>query len=233
MNKLKIKKGNYIANFRTHILVGGGLGMLGAISCSTLELLDKPEMLALLFFVIVLASTLPDIDSDSGIPFHIIFGSFSFFIVLQIFVFLEENVFYERIILALIGGFFMWVFGGSLFKRFTRHRGMAHSIPAVMLCGLGIFFVASSFSFSDKESFLLAIFGMIGYLSHLILDEAYALVDFRGNHFSPKRSLGSALKLFSLSKRKNFIMYGLIIFLLMGNIFRFQELSQTLWDQFF
>lgn len=221
-----------MANFRTHILVGGGVGMLGVITCSTLELLDKPEMLFLLFFVIVLASMLPDIDSDSGIPFHIIFGSFSFFVALQIFTFLEESVFYERALLALLGGFSMWFFGGFLFKRFTRHRGMAHSIPAVILCGLGVFFFASSFSFSDRESFLLAIFGMVGYLTHLILDEVYALVDFRGRYFSPKRSLGSALKFFSLSRRKNVIMYGLIIFLLMGNIFRFQELSQTLWDQF-
>ncbi len=220
-----------MANFRTHILAGGGVGIGGVMSGSALELFDRPEMAILLFFVVLLTSILPDIDSDSGIPFHIIFGSFSSFLAVQTFLFFEESAFYERIFLSFFGGFLMWFVGGFLFKRFTKHRGMAHSLPATVLCGLGIFFGASFFSFSDTESFLLAIFGMMGYLTHLILDEVYSLVDFRGKHFSPKRSLGSSLKLFSLSRKKNLIMYGLIIFLLMGNILRFQELSKGIWEQ--
>jgi hypothetical protein len=51
---------------------------------------------------------------------------------------------------------------------------------------------------------------MIGFLSHLVLDEVYS-VDFRGMKFSLNKFAGSALKFFSPSILANFVTYALLL----------------------
>src|SRR5437868_5398977 len=84
--------------------------------------------------------------------------------------------------LAVAGGvaLFVWGIVGTIFKRVTHHRGMAHSIPAAVLAGLATFFAASHFYFSDQDAFLLGVAVLAGYVVHLILDEIYAGVNFHG-----------------------------------------------------
>ena len=57
----------------------------------------------------------------------------------------------------------------------------------------------------------------IGYLSHLILDEMNSLVNLEGVPFIPKKSLGSALKLFSSQWEITLIVYIAVIILFVKN----------------
>ena len=92
-----------------------------------------------------------------------------------------------------------------LFKHLTVHRGMFHSIPAMLIAGLIVFLLDHG---SDLTVRLFLAGGvMIGFLSHLVLDELCS-VDFMGMHL--KKSAGSALKLVSKSLPATLICYGIL-----------------------
>ncbi len=97
-----------------------------------------------------------------------------------------------------------------LFKRVTVHRGMFHSIPAMVIAGLATFLI-----YHHPESrprIVLAIGVMIGFSSHLLLDEIYS-VDLRG--FKPRlnKYSGSALKFVSPSQLATGLTYLLLLVL--------------------
>lgn len=221
-----------MASFRSHISLGIASGILGGTALVSLAVLDKPNFLLVVFVAAVLGSALPDMDSDSGIPFHISFGSFAVVAAA-----LTGSAAYQetpddllRIALWGIGAFgFVYLILGYVFKRFTRHRGMAHSLPAALLAGLVTFFLAVHFSFADMEAFVLAVAMITGYVGHLVLDELYAAVNFHGTPFVPNKSLGSALKLFSDDKIINLAVYSAILFLSAGHVGRFVNLAERFW----
>lgn len=223
---------NNMASFRTHASSGVSLGFLIVMGILFFSISDNFGLLVAVFLVATLGSVLPDIDSDSGIPFHITFGSLSFISGTFVFAELfrrEFPMWWEGLAWSVGTMGAVWVVGGYFFKRFTKHRGMAHSIPAAILFGLLVFFFGSRFSFGDADAFLLAVSGILGYIIHLILDEMYAAVNFSGKVFTPKRSLGSALKLFSHSRKITVALYGLLLFLFAGNVNRFYDLAITFW----
>jgi len=81
----------------------------------------------------------------------------------------------------------------ALLRRWTVHRGMFHSLPAAVIFGEVAFLLTSG------EDVQLRIYKagavLVGYLSHLLLDELYSIEWHRGR-LRLKRSFGSALKLF-------------------------------------
>ena len=80
----------------------------------------------------------------------------------------------------------------TMFHRFTSHRGIWHSLIAGLVCALAtviIFYYV--FDRPDGVAWLGGGFLLIGFLTHLILDEMYS-VDVLGNHI--KRSFGTAFK---------------------------------------
>ena len=88
---------------------------------------------------------------------------------------------------------------------------MAHSIPAAVLADfLSFFQLLLMRDLTNGQLFLLGVAMAFGYLTHLILDEIYAVVNFHGSLFVPNKALGSALKLFSDSWRINLLVYGSI-----------------------
>ncbi len=94
----------------------------------------------------------------------------------------------------------------------TVHRGMVHSIPA---CGIWASLIFLGFSDMPlRVRTLLATAAATGFVSHLLLDELFAFVDASGLRLSPKRSLGSAFKLWSASRRATLTAYTLLILLL-------------------
>ena len=221
-----------MASFRSHISLGIASGILGGMALVSLAVLDAPSFILVVFVAAVLGSVLPDMDSDSGIPFHVSFGSFA--VVAASLVgssaYRETPDDFVRIALWAAGAFaFVYIVLGSIFKRFTRHRGMAHSVPAALLAGLVTFFLAVHFSFTDMEAFVLAVAMIAGYVGHLILDELYAAVNFHGTPFVPNKALGSALKLFSDDTSANLAVYGGILFLSAGNVGRFANLAERFW----
>jgi membrane-bound metal-dependent hydrolase YbcI (DUF457 family) len=218
-----------MANFRTHISFGIAFGVLGAMLMSGLAALYAPSFLITVFVVATLGSVLPDIDSDSSLPFHVAFGSLT--IVICALVFARLRLVYSGDYKLILGytaltGVFVWGVLGYLFRKFTVHRGIVHSLPAALLVGLGTFFLASRFYFSDADAFVLAVAMAGGFLTHLVLDEIWALVNFQGKILVPNKAFGTALKLFSESRTINFLIYGAILFLLYGNYDRLLNLAK-------
>lgn len=210
-----------MANFRTHISFGIAFGVLGVFLLMSSALVPSSwSFFVFIWLMVTIGAILPDMDSDSGVPFHVTFGSLSLIVGGLVYIVAHKHAPQEYISVAawVIGAIgFVWVILGSIFKRFTRHRGMAHSIPAAVLSGLCVFSLATRIGFDEWRAFLLGVALMFGYLIHLILDEIYAAVNFHGTLFLPNKALGSALKFFSKSRRINTAVYGGILFFIVGN----------------
>ena len=205
-----------MALFREHVTVGALTGAAGVVLLYFYALVTDPILLALLFVVTTVASFLPDIDSDSGTPYHIVFGLFSLgcgAIALYYSLNHYHDLWYALVGIPLAVLLFVWFIVGDIFKHFTHHRGIMHSIPAMGIVGLLAFLAARHLNQGDMLSWWFAAAAAIGFASHLVLDEIYSEVDFDGVPFAAKKSLGTALKLFSESRIVNIIAYLLLVLL--------------------
>jgi hypothetical protein len=143
---------------------------------------------------------LPDLDSDSGIPVREIFGFAGFFVPLLLLGRLQQfNLTGEQMVVILAAGYLVMRFGVSeLFKRITVHRGMYHSIPAMLIAGLVVFLIhrpdQTLGADEVRKRLFFATGTMIGFLSHLVLDELFA-VDLMGVVPKLNQFAGSAVKL--------------------------------------
>lgn len=158
----------------------------------------------------LLGGLLPDLDSDSGVPLRELFNLMGGVVPILLIPRLRRAGFTLEQILVLWAGAYLFVrFGLSeIFKRFTVHRGMFHSIPAILISGLCIFLLYHNGVWQVR--LFLAGGVMVGYLCHLLLDEFYS-IDLMGVRI--KASAGTALKLFSSSYRANLATYALLGFL--------------------
>jgi membrane-bound metal-dependent hydrolase YbcI (DUF457 family) len=149
-----------------------------------------------------LGGLLPDLDSDTSVPVRELFGLAAMAAPFLLFRRLEESGFSTEQMLVILTGVYLGIRYplAGMFKSLTVHRGMFHSIPAMLITGLLVFLLYRS-SDADRHLILrlyLAGGVMLGFLSHLLLDELYA-VDFQGIVFKRNKYSGSALKLFSPS----------------------------------
>ncbi len=227
----RTKRNTFVmASFRTHISFGIAAGVMGAFLLASLSMVSASwSFFVFLWLAVVVGAILPDMDSDSGVPFHVTFGSLAIIAGGLVFLAASKSMpgeYLDIFGLVMLSAGVVWGVFGALFKRFTRHRGMAHSIPAAFLSGLFVFSLAVRMSFDEWHAFLLGIAMVAGYLLHLLLDEVYAAVNFHGTPFVPNAAFGSALKLFSGSRSINIFVYGAIAFFLAGNgehLFRLSE----------
>ncbi len=206
-----------MASFREHVSIGALVSVVGVVLVYFYALLTDPVLLGLLFVVGVIASFLPDLDSDTSLPFYLIFGTCSFAVtglVLYRTLLAEPTDWYVLIGVPLSALIFMWVVVGGIFKRFTKHRGIMHSLPAALICGVLAYLAAERLGEGEVLPLVFASMTAVGYLSHLVLDELHAGINIDGTLFRPKRSLGSALKLFAPSKRITLLTYVLLAALL-------------------
>jgi hypothetical protein len=146
--------------------------------------------------VTALGGLLPDLDSDSGVPVRELFGLMAATIPLLLFSRLRQVGFTIEQTLALLAAVYLGIRYGlaELFKRFTVHRGMFHSIPAMLIVGLLVFLIYQPPVPWTRYYLVGGV--MLGFLSHLVLDELYS-VDFMGATIRLKGSAGSALKFYS------------------------------------
>ena len=182
-----------VAGFRTHItsstLVGIGYGAVGVYY------FQLPwESCGIAAGLCSLAGMLPDLDSDSGVPVRETLN----FVAAVIPLFLLQrlaawDLTHEQMVLLGASAYFLTRCGlGGLFRRYTVHRGMWHSIPAAVIAGLLAFLLTGS---NDVQIRLFKAWAVVlGYLTHLILDELYS-VDLAGVRLRLKKSSGTALKL--------------------------------------
>ena len=157
-----------------------------------------------------IAGMLPDVDSDSGRPQREVLNfAAAVTPMLMIDRFSHLRLSHEEMVLA--GGcvYALVRFGlGELLKRYTVHRGMWHSIPAAAIAGLIASLVCSCEDMSLRLFKVAAV--VIGYLSHLVLDEIWA-IEWRRGRLRLKKTFGSALKLFGRGWWPNISTYGKLL----------------------
>jgi membrane-bound metal-dependent hydrolase YbcI (DUF457 family) len=149
---------------------------------------------------------LPDLDSDSGVPVRVMFtiaGVAAPLLLLRRI--LDMGLPLLQTVLLVLGLYLFVRYSLSvLFKRMTVHRGMFHSIPAMVIAGLIVFLAHHDPDL--KIRVYLAVGVMIGFLSHLVLDELCS-VDFSGVRVTFNKYAGSAVKFFGPSWTANVTTY--------------------------
>jgi hypothetical protein len=113
------------------------------------------------------------------------------------------------------GGIYLGIrFGiGGLFKRFTVHRGMWHSVPACAIAGLMTFLACAREQLMLR--FYLAVAVMLGFTVHLVLDEIWSL-NLSPTKLGLKSSWGTALKFYGDEIGPNLITFGMLALLAAG-----------------
>lgn len=185
-----------MADFRTHLSVAAGGGALVAFGGSQAGLWTWSEALPLAALV-AFGGILPDIDSDHSKAIRLIFNLFAVLAVMAGVLLLQARLTPGQLVAA-CGGLYVGVryAAGTVFKRYTVHRGIWHSLLAGGLCGLVV--TALGYRLFEQGAYQawaqgLALF--TGVMIHLLLDELYS-VDLTGARI--KRSFGTALKLCDL-----------------------------------
>lgn len=198
-----------MASYRGHLITAGVLGAGYGWAGSYLWEMDwGPALMG--GGLTAIGGLLPDLDSDSGVPVRELFGLAATASPVLALGRLQESGFTAEQIMVLLAGMYLFVRYGvsSIFKQRTVHRGMFHSIPALLIAGFGVFLIYNN---PDLRTRLFIAGGMmIGFLSHLVLDEICA-VDFNGFILRGNKYAGSALKCFSESWLANAITYLLLI----------------------
>ncbi len=182
-----------MANFTTHLVTASAVSGVAATTFYGTNLLG-PDAATQCFVLGTLGGLLPDLDSDNSVILKIIFSVIAVTAAFVVMFLYSGLLSIAEMLMLWTLAFAAVYFGGfGIFKRFTVHRGIFHSIPAAFLAFFGT--VALFYHFFLGDSFLAWMFGFfvfIGYLIHLLLDEIYS-VDLANNKI--KRSFGTALKL--------------------------------------
>jgi membrane-bound metal-dependent hydrolase YbcI (DUF457 family) len=183
-----------MASFRTHItasaLLGVGYGAAGHVYGVPLSSCLVAGGLC------SVAGMLPDLDSDSGVPVRELLALVSALVpTLMIPRFQQMGLGPEPMVLAAGIVYLLVRFGvGGIFKRYTVHRGMWHSLPAAVTAGLLAFLLTDGTALPIR--FFKSGAVLLGFVAHLCLDEFWSL-EVRRGRVRIKRTLGTALKLWT------------------------------------
>ena len=141
---------------------------------------------------------LPDLDSDSGRPIRELFPLTAAVVPILMLPRLQyAGLSWDMIILFFFAVYaFIRYVVMEIFKKFTVHRGMFHSIPAGLIAA-EIAFLSHNCPY-EEGAYVLAGGVLLGFFSHLVLDEIYS-VTWSGLRPTLKSSSGTALKLASKS----------------------------------
>ncbi len=198
-----------MASFRGHVTFSASLGAaLGVMSWWQLGF--DWGVAALAGGLTAIGGMLPDLDSDSGVPVREMFSLASVFGPLLLLSRLVKSGLETEEMLVVMGVLYVGIRYGlsRLFKSVTVHRGMFHSIPMMLIFGLATFLVYHHPNLGPR--ILVSTGVMIGFLSHLLLDELCA-VDFRGLTPKLNQFAGSALKFASPSKWATGLTYAVLL----------------------
>jgi len=181
-----------MANFTTHIVVGTIVS--GSLATLTLASdMIAPENLVAITLAGSLGSVLPDIDLKDSRPSRAMFAGLAIFFSFAVLFHFAPRLSIAEMWLLWVGTLLFVRYGlHTLFHNYAVHRGIWHSISAGIVCALAtaiVFYYA--LGRPDGVAWLAAGFLLIGYLTHLVLDEIYS-VDVMGIHI--KKSFGTALK---------------------------------------
>ena len=215
-----------MASYRGHLAFSASLGFVyGGMAANQLEF-DHPTAIVGTLLTTV-GGLLPDLDSDSGVPVRELFGLAAVLVPALLWRrlmnanFSDEELF---VFLACVYVLIRYVVS-HVFRRVTVHRGMYHSIPAMLIAGLIVYL--SYQHPSMRTRLFLSVGVMIGFLSHLMLDELCS-VDFSGLTIKLNKYAGSAVKFFSPSIIGTLITYLILIGLGYLAIRDYEKATRTL-----
>ncbi|MGA2063538.1 MAG: metal-dependent hydrolase [Thermoguttaceae bacterium] len=196
-----------MANFQTHLtlssLVGAGYGAAAFFHYG----LPGPTC-ALAGGLCAVSGMLPDLDAGDGIPLRESTAFAAALVPMMLVHRLQQFDLTREGAILLAGALYLIIrFGGAeLLRLLTVHRGMFHSLPAAAIFGeLAFLLTVGVMPLRLYEAGAV----VLGYVSHLFLDELYSL-RFSPGRLHPARSLGSAVKLFGKGWLANLATYALL-----------------------
>jgi hypothetical protein len=208
-----------MAGYKAHFAFGVLTAACVAVAMLVISWVSLTVM-PLVFLLAVIGSMLPDIDSDTGLPVRLLFGTLAVATIgLALFYMMNSTAtsWLQQGLIGVGAGLFVYFIIGGIFKHFTEHRGVFHSIPAALVMGLVAMSVSGLLGIGEKMVLVVGLAITAGYLSHLVLDEINSTVNLSGIPFKPKKSLGTALKLTGGSKMMTTAIYiALVVFLVMN-----------------
>ncbi len=208
-----------MAGYKAHFAFGVLTAACVAVAMLVISWVSLMVM-PVVFLLAVIGSMLPDLDSDTGMPVRLLFGTLAVATFgLALFYVMNNTAtsWLQQGLIAVGAGLFVYFIIGGIFKHFTEHRGVFHSIPAALVMGLVAMSVSGLLGIGEKMALVVGLAITAGYLSHLVLDEINSTVNLSGIPFKPKKSLGTALKLTGGSKMMTTAIYvALVVFLVMN-----------------
>ncbi|HUG93618.1 MAG TPA: metal-dependent hydrolase [Planctomycetaceae bacterium] len=201
-----------MAGYREHVSVSGLCGVCYGVSAGY-AFGFTPVQGALAGSLTWVAGMLPDLDSDTGKPIREVFSLVAAVVPLVLMRRLEEWCGGDReaAVLAAIGVYAAVRYGAAaVLSKLSVHRGMFHSIPAMLIAAELVFLAYRSDSPAVKA--LMAGGVAIGFLSHLVLDELYS-VEWTGIRVRLNKAAGSAFKLVGRSYVPNVFTWTVLMFL--------------------
>ena len=198
-----------MAGFKMHISTSTVIGLgYGAVSHFYFGL--PAPTCALAAGLCSVSGMLPDLDSESGKPVRE--GSaFAAAVVPMLMMdrFQAMGWTNETIALAAAGIYLAILWPPSpLLEKFSHHLGMWHSYPAAAIAGLLAFMVCSGLT-TDIRIFKASAV-VLGFMTHLVLDEIYA-IDMSRGRIRFKSTFGTAMKFYSKSGWANISTYGKLV----------------------
>ncbi|MFM7207797.1 MAG: metal-dependent hydrolase [Planctomycetaceae bacterium] len=197
--------------FRAHIIgssiVGAGYGT------AAWYLGGMPPLTAALGAGLCAASgMLPDLDNGEGVQLRETAACAAAIVpMLMIQRFQQWGLPLEGMILAAAAIYGVVRFGLTwILENYSKHRGMLHSVPAAAIAGQFAFL--AFVSAEPLHRYFIAGAVVLGFLSHLVLDEIWAV---RQGLFGPKvkKSFGTALKFTGPDLWPTLAAYGIVVLL--------------------
>ena len=195
-----------MAGYREHISVSGLLGACYGVG-AVFALGFSPVQGALAGILTWVAGMLPDLDSVSGRPVR---ESFGLLAAIAPFVLMQHLLEWagdpEGAILLGVLTYAAIRYGGALLlAKVAVHRGMFHSIPALLIAAEAAYLGYKHESMAVK--LLMGSGVALGFLSHLVLDEMYS-VEWTGIRLKLNKAAGSAMKVVGKKLMPNVITYA-------------------------
>ena len=197
-----------MAGFKTHITTSTILGIgYGAGAFGYYHLPATTCILA--GGLCGVSGMLPDLDSGPGRPLRESMA-FAAAVVPMAMVDRFRTMGLDLESIVLIGGaiYLLIRFGlAALVRHYSVHRGMFHSLPAAAIAAEVVFLVF------EKDSITLRYFvaggALLGFMSHLILDEIWS-IEFKRGMPHLKSSFGTAMKFWGPAMGPNLLTYAML-----------------------
>jgi membrane-bound metal-dependent hydrolase YbcI (DUF457 family) len=200
-----------MGNYRQHITFAWVLGVAYSIG-ATLMMGVHWFYGTVATLLTTLSGLLPDLDSASGVElkgFTGILGVLAALAVWEAVGQIDPPPIFEVHLWAMVLAYILVRHGlRRVLSRLSKHRGISHSLPTCGVWGLATYLCYPS----DYNGLrvLMAMAVMVGFLSHLLLDEICS-VDLKGARVN--KAFGTALKFWAPSPWTTLGMYGLLSYL--------------------